>query len=188
MARSPSDEDYVKTLELQRKEKDYFFQTDPDSPIPPAIRPRLQGLEYFMPDPKYRIPVRVARLPTPEPLTLATSKGIPRPMLRYGYLDFEVDGVKQRLYGYKAVPQPGHHHEHESLFVPFRDATAGKETYGAARYLDLEEDPSGEVVLDFNLAYNPYCAYSDDYVCPFPPRENWLSVAIRAGEKAFPLH
>ena len=188
MARSPSHEDYVKTLELQRKEKDYFFQTDPDSPIPPAIRPRFQGLEYFLPDPKYRIPLRITRLPTPEPVTLATSKGIPRPMLRYGYFDFEIDGVRQRLYAYTAAPQPGHHHEHESLFVPFRDATSGKETYGAARYLDLEEGPSGEVVLDFSLAYNPYCAYSDDYVCPFPPRENWLSLPIRAGERTFPLH
>ena len=74
------------------------------------------------------------------------------------------------------------------LFVPFRDATSGKESYGAARYLDLEDEPSGEYVLDFNLAYNPYCAYSDDYVCPFPPKENWLTAPVRAGEKAFPLH
>jgi len=186
MVRSPPREDYAKTLELQRKEKDYFFQTDPDSPIPPEIRPRFQCLEYFLPDPKYRIQVRLVKLPTPEPVTLATSKGVPRPMVRYSYFDFEIDGVKQRLYAYKPAPQPGHHHESEGLFVPFRDATSGKESYGAARYLDLEEGPSSDVDLDFNQAYNPYCAYSDDYVCPFPPGENWLTVAIRAGEKAFP--
>ncbi len=188
MPHAPSPEDYGRDLTLQRKEKDYYFQTDPDSPIPPEIRGRMKGLEYFPPDLTHRIPVRLTKLPDPEPVTLATSKGIPRPMLRYGYFDFEIGGAKQRLYAYTSAPQPGHHHEDRSLFVPFRDATSGKESYGAARYLDLEEEPSGEYVLDFNLAYNPYCAYSDDYVCPFPPKENWLTVPIRAGEKAFPFH
>ncbi len=180
--------DFARDLELMRKEKDHWFQTDPDSPLPLELRPRFTSLAYFPPDEAYRIRVSLAKLPNPEPVTLATSKGVPRPMLRYGYFDFEIGGVKQRLYGYKAAPQPGHHHEDPSLFVPFRDATSGKESYGASRYLDLEENPSGEYLLDFNLAYNPYCAYSDDYVCPFPPKENWLSVPIRAGEKAFPLH
>ncbi len=186
MPSSPSD--YVRDLALQRKEKDYYFASDPDSPIPAAIRSQFTGLVYFPPDVKYRLRVPLSKLPNPEPVTLATSKGIPRPMVRYGFFDFEIEGVKQRLYAYKSVPQPGHHHEDASLFVPFRDATSGRESYGAARYLDIEEDTSGEHVLDFNLAYNPYCAYSDDYVCPFPPKENWLSVAIRAGEKTFPLH
>ena len=179
---------YARDLNLQRKEKDYYFASDQDSPIPAAIRGKFTGLAYFPPEAKYRLQVRLSKLPNPEPVTLATSKGIPRPMVRYGFFDFEIEGVKQRLYAYKAAPQPGHHHEDASLFVPFRDATSGKESYGAARYLDIEENPSGDHVLDFNLAYNPYCAYSDDYVCPFPPRENWLTVAIRAGEKSFPLH
>ena len=180
--------DYARDLLLQRKEKDYYFRTDHDSPIPPAIRGRFQGLEYFAPDLKYRLSVRLKKLPNPEPVTLATSKGIPRPMVRYGYFEFEIDGAKLRLYAYKAAPQPGHHHEDASLFIPFRDTTSGKESYGAARYIDLEEARSGDHDLDFNLAYNPYCAYSDDYVCPFPPRENWLTVPIHAGEKTFPLH
>ena len=185
----PSDPaEYARDLQLQRKEKDYYFQTDPDSPIPGSVRAAFQGLVYFPPDPTYRLRVRLTKLPKPEPVTLATSKGIPRPMVRYGHFDFKLDGVAQQLTAYKSAPQPGHHHEDASLFIPFRDATSGKESYGAARYLDIEEDPSGDHVLDFNLAYNPYCAYSDDYVCPFPPRENWLTVPIRAGEKTFPLH
>lgn len=188
MAPDASDADYARDLNLQRKEKDYYFQSDPDSPIPPEIRVKFPGLAYFPPAPTYRLRVRLTKLPDPEPVTLATSKGIPRPMVKYGYFDFKIDGVKQRLYAYRSVPQPGHHHEDASLFVPFRDATSGKESYGAARYLDLEEEPSSLYTLDFNLAYNPYCAYSDDYVCPFPPKENWLTAAIRAGEKAFPLH
>ncbi len=181
--------DYVKDLTLMRREKDEWFRSDPDSPLPMESRPGFQGLAYFPPDPAYRLRVRLVKEPQPEPVTLATSKGVPRPMVRHGHFEFEIGGERQRLYAYKSAPQPGHHHEDASLFVPFRDATSGKESYGAARYLDLEEDRRGdEYVLDFNLAYNPYCAYSDDYVCPFPPKENWLTVAIRAGEKAFPLH
>ncbi len=188
MARDPSPAEYARDVELQRKEKDDYFQSDPDSPIPAEVRGKMKGLEYFPPDLKFRLHVRLSKLPTPEPVTLATSKGVPRPMVRYGHYDFEIDGVRQRLYAYRSAPQPGHHHEDASLFVPFRDATSGKESYGAARYLDLEVQPSGDYVLDFNLAYNPYCAYSDDYVCPFPPKENWLTVPIRAGEKSFPYH
>ncbi len=184
---SRSDEDYIKNIEASRREKDYFFKEDPESPIPANLRAKFSGLAYFPVDPKYRVRARLVRNPNPERVVLATSKGVPRDMIRYGVFEFEIDGTKQRLSAYKSVPRPGHYHEAESLFVPFRDATSGKETYGAARYLDIEEARGDEYVLDFNVAYNPFCAYSDDYVCPFPPRENWLSVPIRAGEKNFPL-
>jgi hypothetical protein len=186
MART-SDADYIKTVETMRREKEFFFKEDPDSPIPRELRNHFTGLAYFPPDPKYRVRARLVRDPNPQKVVLATSKGVPREMIGAGFFEFEIDGTKQRLAAYKAVPPPGHHHEDRTLFVPFRDATSGKETYGASRYLDVEEQSSDEYVLDFNLAYNPYCAYSDDYVCPFPPRENWLSVPIRAGEENFPL-
>jgi len=186
MARTP-DEEYVKDVEAMRREKDHFFKEDAESPIPHALRHEFQSLAYFPADPTHRARARLVRDPSPQRVVLATSKGIPRDMVRVGWFEFEIDGSKQRLAAYKAVPQPGHHHEDRSLFVPFRDATSGKETYGAARYLDIEEQPGDEYRLDFNLAYNPYCAYSDDYVCPFPPRENWLTIPIRAGEKNFPL-
>jgi len=186
MARQ-SDADYIKSIEMMRREKDFFFKEDSNSPIPHELRHAFTGLAYFPVDPKYRVRSRLVRDPNPQKVVLATSKGIPREMIRVGFCEFEIDGTNQRFAAYKAVPQPGHHHEDRSLFVPLRDSTSGKETYGASRYLDVEEQSSDEYVLDFNLAYNPYCAYSDDYVCPFPPRENWLSVPIRAGEKNFPL-
>lgn len=181
--------DHTKALEMMRSEKDHFLREHPHSPIPADLRAAFSGLAYFPPDPKYRFRVPLQKYPNPERVVLATSKGIPREMVRYGFFEFEVEGVKQRLDVYNSMPQPGHGHAHEdhSLFIPFRDATSGKETYGAARYIDLEEEPSSAYILDFNLAYNPYCAYSDDYVCPFPPRENWLTVPIRAGEQNFPL-
>ncbi len=177
--------DYVKSLESERGEKDYFFKEHDGSPIPWALRERFTGLAYFPPDPAYRFRVTLARYPKPDRVVLATSKGVPRDMLKWGVFEFTVGGQARRLQAYKSIPGSGR--GEESLFVPFRDATSGKEGYGAARYLDLEPSPTDEYELDFNRAYNPYCAYSDDYVCPFPPRENWLDVRIEAGEKDFPL-
>lgn len=170
-----------KEIERQRLEKDEFFKTDPRSPIPWAARSKMAGLEYFPVDPRYRFRVKLTRYPKPEPVVLATSKGVPRNMVRYGFFEFAVEGQPRRLQVYRSLdPDP-------YLFVPFRDATSGRETYGAGRYLDLEARTGDDYVLDFNVAYNPYCAYSNDYVCPFPPRENWLDIPIRAGEKDFPF-
>lgn len=171
---------YVKEVEGQRMEKDEFFKSHPHSPIPWAVRGTVRALEYFPVDPQYRLDVELVRSPKPEPVVLATSKGVPRNMVRHGFFEFTVGGQTRRLQVYKSVDPDA------SLFVPFRDATSGRETYGAGRYLDIEEHGSVDYILDFNLAYNPYCAYSNDYVCPFPPRENWLDVQIRAGEKDFP--
>src|SRR5207245_6278020 len=103
-------------------------------------------------------------------------------MLKVGYFEFTIDGQTRRLQAYKSVPMAGER-EDESLFVPFRDSTGGKESYPAGRYLDLPVTKNDEYVLDFNLAYNPYCAYNDAYICPLPPRENWLDTRIEAGEE-----
>lgn len=173
------DASYIRRIEAERMEKDEFFRTHPHSPIPWSVRPRMKGLAYFPPDPAYRVHAKLVRSAKPEPIVLATSKGVPRDMVKYGHLEFAVGGQTRRLQVYKPPDLSG------SLFVPFRDATSAKESYGAARYLDIDEHRGDDFVVDFNLAYNPYCAYSEDYVCPFPPRENWLDVPIRAGEKDF---
>lgn len=179
---------WKKDLEETRKEKDEWMRVSPNSPLPHEERHHFKGLEYFPPDSSCRIVTKLNVYPSPERLRMATSKGVEREFIRYGHFDFVIDGKPQRLHAYKSTPEHGHSHglEDASLFVPFRDATSGKESYGAARYLDLEVNPSGVYELDFNLAYNPYCAYSDNYICPFPPPENWLTVAIRAGERNFP--
>ena len=188
MAERPnsSDSDYVKRIEAERQEKDHFFRDHPQSPIPWVLREKFPGLAYFPVDPKYRLTVKLHKYAKPEPVVLATSKGIPRDMLRWGHFEFTIDGQTRRLQAYKSIPK-AEEHEDESLFVPFRDATCGKESYPAGRYLDLPISKDDEYVLDFNLAYNPYCAYNESYVCPLPPRENWLDIRIEAGEKDFPL-
>ncbi len=118
-------------------------------------------------------------------LKVEDTQGNERELLRWGEFRFKITDTDCRLQAYKNSP------EEERLFVPFRDATSGKETYGAGRYLDLETEKhqtsEGKWVLDFNEAYNPWCAYSKDYACPFAPPENWLKVPIYAGEKDYLL-
>ena len=175
-------DDHAFAVEQERKEKDYWFRESHESPIRHGLRPDFRGLNYYPVDPMFRFCAKLTELPKQEVLRFPTSKGTEQEYHRYGYFEFPVEGQTVRLNVYK--PVHGHGRQ-EFLFVPFRDATSGKETYGAGRYLDLEPQPYGGYDLDFNRGYNPYCAYSDDYVCPLPPPENWLPVAIRAGEKAW---
>ena len=98
--------------------------------------------------------------------------------LRWGKVSFEVDGEAVQVTVYKD-PDAG------DFFLPFADATSGDETYGAGRYLDIATLPDGRVLVDFDYAYNPYCAYNDRWSCPLTPPENRVRVAIRAGEKNF---
>ena len=174
-------EHLVQEIESFRKEKDSYFMSDPDSPIPNEDRAEFKGLKYFPPSPSYRVKARLTRSSNPEVITMTTSKGTIRPYVKYGMFGFELEGRNLQLHTYKAADNPGE----KSLFVPFTDETSGRESYGAGRYLDIEESIGVDYVLDFNLAYNPYCAYNENYVCPFPPRENRLPVEIRAGEKNY---
>ncbi len=189
--------DYVGAILDGRVAKDRFFATSPNSPIPgirahhahdpvasPATsdaQPSFDGLTYFPPDPAYQFEVeKVSPYEGTEPVEfeMTTSDGRVRTAFRVATLPFEIDGQALRLHAYRFDGSA-----EGSLFVPFQDATSGTETYGAARYLDLEVEDDGRVILDFNLAYHPYCAYNEQYSCPLPPAENRLPVRIEAGER-----
>jgi len=172
---------YRHEVEHARSDKDAFFARSPDSPIPEPEREGFDGLRYFDVDPAYRIEVPALRdigEGTERSLEIQTSDGQLRPARRAGWLDFSLDDRPLSLMAYQLAGG-----DEGGLFVPFRDATSGTETYGAGRYLDLEPEEDGSVVLDFNLAYNPWCAYSDAWSCPLPPAENRLPVPVRAGER-----
>ena len=163
-----------------RRGKDEFFRSAHQSPIPHERRHHHPGLQYFAPDRRFRIESLTLE-PDPDPTStteIVTSDGKTREASRVGTLEFDVPGGHGRLVGYSFEPGPI-----AELFVPFRDATSGTDTYGAGRYLDLEPEDDGTYALDFNLAYNPWCAYAPQYSCPLPPRENWLTFPIEAGEK-----
>jgi uncharacterized protein len=178
---------YIREITEQRRQKDHFFALSPQSPLPHAERHgQFTGLAYYAPDPAFRLVAEVVPFEQPEIVRMATSTGQPRPQARYAEIRFQFSGQQYRLFGFT---DPHEHHTHE-LFVPFRDATSGRETYGAGRYLEIELDHHANgahtAIIDFNLASNPYCAYSPDYSCPIPPPENTLPAAITAGERAYP--
>ena len=174
--------DWEEAVERHREEKDEYFRSSSNSPIPPDQREAFGGLSYYPPNPDYRFELSLREHDEKEPVTVGTSTEGEREYLRWGEFRFEVNGEEAALQAYKADPGD------DRLWVPFRDGTSGDETYGAGRYLDLEPDShrtDGEWTLDFNQAYNPTCAYSDAYECPLPPTENWLGVEIAAGEKQY---
>ena len=140
----------------------------------------FDGLKYFAENPQLVITARVDRKVEPGVVRMATTNGKEQVYRRFGIVHFQVDGVDTQVTLFAS--EGAHSHD---LFLPFRDATSGKETYGAGRYLELHAH-GDEVVIDFNYAYNPNCAYNPEWDCPLPPGENWLKVPIRAGEKAFP--
>jgi uncharacterized protein (DUF1684 family) len=183
MSKQSDTDTYVNEINAARHEKDEFFARSPHSPIPRERRGSgFHGLSYFSPDPAYRVIAAVEPIEPPEQVQLGTSTGEPRAMVRYARLRFQIAGSELTLTGFA---QPEEHLPHE-LFIPFQDATSGHETYGAGRYLDVAIERDGNtatVLLDFNLAYNPYCAYSPFYSCPVPPRENNLKAPITVGER-----
>jgi uncharacterized protein len=172
-------ETWERALVRFRTEKDHFFRTSHGSPLHGGVE-GFQGLSYFDPDPSFRFEAKLQRYANPEAVMVATSKGTRRLFNRVGYFDLNIAGAQVRISAYQSAER-----DDPNLFLPFRDTTSGNESYGAARYLDLPVEHHDEYVVDFNYAYNPYCAYSEDYVCPLPPQENWLEVPISAGEKKY---
>lgn len=148
-----------------------------------AKSPRFKeykGIPYFKPDLAYRYAVRLTPDPAAERTAIQSSASADRKAVRVGWFDFAVGTVPVRLAAHR-LDEPGSGPEDLSVF--FRDATTGKESYKVGRYVEPVKQPDGSYVLDFNMAYNPACAYSNFYNCPIPPRENHLKVPIRAGEK-----
>lgn len=166
-------------LEIEREAKNEFMSRHPESPFI-AGRVPFHDLRFFDPNPQYRIRARLSRIPVPQEAFLRTNRDGQAVMRYLGDLRFSVGGKDLRLRLYHAGEGVG-----TSVFVPFRDLTSGQESYGPGRYLTLELNESDEYDLDFNRAFNPYCAYTDEYECGFPPAENDLPVAIPAGEKAW---
>jgi uncharacterized protein (DUF1684 family) len=179
-------DDYAKAVEASRADKDRQFLVDPDSPIPAGLRNAFRGLQYWPLDPRFRLAGPLEVFESQERFTIVTTAGQSRPCERYGRLSFELQGVPLRLTVYRLLDgrRTG---TAADLFVPFMDATTGKETYPAGRYVNLEEEGRGRYVLDFNLAYNPSCAYGapERFQCPRTPAENRLPVAIQAGERGW---
>lgn len=157
-------------------ERDSLFRSEA-SPLPPDQWAGFGGLPYFPYDSTFAVPASLVPSLRQDTVQFPTTTGELRPLITAGHLVFEAGGVQRRLEAFQTVG------DEAGLFVPFRDATSGRETYGGGRYLDLELDPSGRYALDLNRAYHPYCVYDPTYSCPLPPPENTLELAVTAGER-----
>lgn len=171
---------YEDEITAFRAEKDAAFKTGSDSPVPPAARAGFTGLRYFDIDPTYRVPAALVESPQSNiVIEMDRTDGQRERMRVIGQLEFTIFGERHTLTAF--LPESATNRNR--LFVPFRDATNRDETYGGGRYLDLPRSSTGLYDLDFNRAYNPFCVYDPEYICPLPPRENTLPLAIEAGEK-----
>ncbi|WP_310396536.1 DUF1684 domain-containing protein [Hymenobacter sp.] len=173
---------YAAPLNKARKEKNRSFRLAQDSPLPVAQKAQFDSLKYYPAALDYVIVAAIARNARPDTTILQMSDNRTEQYLNWGQAKFEIDKKPQQLTAYLKASGTD-----STLFIPFTDLTNGRETYGGGRYLDaaIPKADETEVTLDFNRAYNPYCAYNNDYSCPVPPANNRLRVAIAAGEQSF---
>ncbi len=163
-------------LEQFRQEKDEFFKTSRQSPLTVEQKQAFHGLSYYPENPTLRLELKLERFAQAEPVVLATSTGDERDYFQVGEIRFTVAGQEAVLQVYETEA---------GYFLPFVDATSPAETYGAGRYLEPQALGGDWLMVDFNLAYHPYCAYNEHWSCPLPPSANRLKVRIEAGEKNF---
>ncbi|TRO63979.1 DUF1684 domain-containing protein [Christiangramia sabulilitoris] len=171
-------EDFQSHLDLE-------FADPEKSPLEDEDLMDFQGLDFFEIDPQFIVAAEFVRTPAEPPFAMKTSTERMPVYVKYGELYFTLKGEDFKLNVYQnqeLVQDPDYF---DYLFLPFTDRTNGKSTYGGGRYLDLRIPETNEVIIDFNQAYNPYCAYSGKYSCPIPPAENDLEIEIFAGVKAF---
>lgn len=174
---------YRKSLKKHRRDYKKEHRENPRSPL---TKKNLRHVEFYNVDPNWRLDCTFERTADAQPFDMATYSGETRPYVRYGVATCPVaNGESLRLEIYQNLSLRNIPTYREHLFLPFLDATNGDATYGGGRYLDLSisDIEEGEIEIDFNKSYNPYCAYSDGYSCPIPPTPNHLTVAVAAGER-----
>ena len=164
-----------------RTMKDQYFREEADSPLTEDQKKEFRGLIYFEENPDFRIIADWHPLNEKDVLTLKTTNDGQRAYWKYGIARFMLNDTPCELLVLKPVDIP----DQDYLFLPFYDNTSGLTTYGGGRYVEPDLMNSGKILIDFNRAYNPYCAYNKKYRCPIPPLQNNIKVAVEAGEKNF---
>jgi uncharacterized protein len=180
---SPEMKTYGDELIKERKEKDYSMQFDRESPFMRDTSITFKPLNYYKPNPEFIFKSKLNLYAVQDTVEILGTKGEKRPTIVIGYLGLNYNGKMYKVNVYKSFSRNGE--EYYSIW--FTDQTTGKETYGVGRYLDFElnDDPGFIYTIDFNKAYNPYCAYTPLYTCPIPRKEDHIDLNIEAGEKNF---
>jgi uncharacterized protein len=178
-------QDYQKELLAYQAEQNAEFRNPEKSPLTKSDLKKFKGLEFFHINEKYRVLTKVVRTPESNPFLMETTTERRPVYQKYADLIFEIDGVEYKLEVYQNHDLMNKPEFKDYLFLPFRDLTNGEETYGGGRYISLSIPEGNEMVIDFNKAYNPYCAYNSAYSCPIVPVVNRLNLRVEAGVKGW---
>jgi hypothetical protein len=184
---SQTNEEASKKIKAHRKKQHQDFKGK-NSPLLPEDKKKFKGLNYFPVDLKYHVPAKFIRTENGMLFKMKTTTDRLPDYVKYGEVHFKIDSQSFVLEVYQSpdiMKRPGYE---DYLFIPFTDLTNGEESYEVGRYLEFRIPKSDEVVIDFNLCYNPYCSYSPKYSCPIPPEPNQLPIRIEAGEKKYKDH
>lgn len=176
-----SPEQYRERIEAERERQYKYLKFNLESPLTEVQKRELEQLEFYPVDQKFLVKARMEPIETKKMVEVPLTDGSVEKYVRHSFAVFELDGKEVRLLLLQAAKEV----DKRNFFLAFADGTSGEETYGGGRYLNLRQDGQRSITIDFNLAYNPYCAYNPDYACPIPPRENILEIPIPAGEKNY---
>ncbi len=180
---TPEEKEYIKSINEERAENNEWMKNNIDSPFNAKGKVEFHGLNYFDVDPSFVFKSKFVPYDEKKPIQIFGTKGEERTAIRFGFLSFKKDGKEHRLNLYANVGQDS------SLYysIWFTDKTTNNETYGVGRYLDFQLVPNIEHVytIDFNLAFNPFCAYTSAYSCAVPTKDDYIDLAITAGEKKY---
>jgi hypothetical protein len=182
---SQSDSKAIKSIKEFQSKINKSYSDKEKSPLMPEDLKKFKSLDFFKMDLKYRVEANFLKNQFPIPFEMQTTTDRKPKYQKYGTLFFEIDGVKCKLTVYQNIDLTKQKKYKNYLFVPFTDLTNNNESYGGGRYMDIQGPLDNKVILDFNQAYNPYCAYNHKYSCPIVPSENKLNVEIKAGVKKF---
>ncbi|WP_162342081.1 MULTISPECIES: DUF1684 domain-containing protein [Cyclobacterium] len=172
---------YRNTIEAERERQFKYLKYNLESPLTDEQKDELDSLDFYPIDPDYKVRARMEPVANRNIMEVPMTDGSVERYIRHSFAVFDLKGEPLRLLLLQAEDEM----DRRNFFLAFADETSADETYGGGRYLNLRQDGQSSITIDFNLAYNPYCAYNPDFACPIPPRENILEIPIRAGEKNY---
>jgi len=176
-----SPEAYQEKIEAERERQYKFIRFNVESHLTEEQKRDFKELNFYPIDPSYKVKARLIPVENKKVREVPMTDGSVERYIEHSYAEFELGGKTNRLLLLQSVNES----DMRNFFLAFADETSGRETYGGGRYINARQDGKNSITIDFNLAYNPYCAYNPDYACPLPPKENILNISIHAGEKNY---
>ena len=172
---------YTERIEADRDRQFKYLKFNLESPLTEAQKGDLDQLDFYPVDETFKVKARLEPLEVKTMVQIPLTDGSVEKYVRHSFAVFQLKGQEVKVLLLQAADEA----DKRNFFLAFADATSGEETYGGGRYLNLRQDGQRSITIDFNLAYNPYCAYNPDFACPIPPKENILEISIPAGEKNY---